>query len=209
MRPCRTKDEVIKSMRDAWSMTKQRCLNPKQRDYGRYGGRGVTICARWMEFSNFLEDMGLRPEGMTLEREDNNRGYEPGNCVWAPRKKQARNREVTLKITYKGSERSVAEWSEITGIPYYTLKARLTRLGYSPEDCLEKPVKPGARVKGREYQSNRTRDSYLPKLTSEQVLEALTTDTPSSELAKRFGVSPATIRSARNRTTYRWVNAPC
>lgn len=91
MRPGQTKEEVIKSMRDAWAMTKQRCLNPRQRDYGRYGGRGVTICARWLEFSNFLEDMGLRPEGMTLEREDNNRGYEPGNCVWAPRKKQARN----------------------------------------------------------------------------------------------------------------------
>lgn len=142
--------EVIRAMRDAWSMTKQRCLNPKQRDYHRYGGRGITICERWLVFENFLTDMGLRPEGMTLERLENNRGYEPGNCVWETRKVQSRNTERSLRITYRGVTRTLAEWSEITDIPYFTLKAR-RRAGYTPEQCIEKPVKCGGLLEGRFY----------------------------------------------------------
>lgn len=143
-------DELtVKSMRDAWSMTKQRCLNPRQRDYRRYGGRGIGICERWLVFENFLSDMGLRPHGMTLERLDNDKGYCPENCVWATRSTQTRNRDATLKLTYLGVTKSLVEWSISTGIPYHTLKARHTRLGYSDEECLEKPVKCGGRPAGR------------------------------------------------------------
>jgi hypothetical protein len=76
----------------SWDGMKQRCLNPKATGYARYGGAGITVCDRWLDFANFLEDMGARPDGTTLDRIDSARGYEPGNCRWATRSEQNKNR---------------------------------------------------------------------------------------------------------------------
>lgn len=76
----------------SWDGMKQRCLNPKATGYKRYGGAGVTVCERWLTFENFLADMGERPEGTTLDRIDSAGDYEPGNCRWADRSTQNRNR---------------------------------------------------------------------------------------------------------------------
>jgi len=75
-----------------WSGMKTRCLNPKSTNYTLYGGRGVLICDRWMLFENFLEDMGNRPDSMTLDRIDVNGNYEPSNCRWATKKEQGENK---------------------------------------------------------------------------------------------------------------------
>jgi len=75
-----------------WSGMKTRCLNKKSTNYSSYGGRGITICERWNSFTNFLEDMGERPEGMTLDRIDVNGNYEPSNCRWASKEQQAQNK---------------------------------------------------------------------------------------------------------------------
>lgn len=74
-----------------WADMKTRCSNPNSRLYKYYGGRGITVCERWASFTNFLEDMGERPKGTSLERVNNNGNYEPSNVVWADKLTQMSN----------------------------------------------------------------------------------------------------------------------
>ena len=78
----------------SWYNMKSRCNNPNANDYKYWGGRGISVCLRWESFANFLDDMGERPEGLTLDRVDNDGDYEPGNCRWATWKEQRANRRT-------------------------------------------------------------------------------------------------------------------
>lgn len=75
----------------AWESMHQRCRNPQNKAYKNYGGRGISVCNRWLKFENFIADMGSRPKGYSIERIDNDGNYEPSNCKWIPLRDQAKN----------------------------------------------------------------------------------------------------------------------
>lgn len=83
----------------SWIAMKNRCNNPKASDYKYYGGRGIRVCKRWSSFSEFLGDMGEKPDGLTIERINNERGYSPSNCKWATRLEQSRNTRRNKRVS--------------------------------------------------------------------------------------------------------------
>jgi hypothetical protein len=110
---------------------KARCLNPVRESYANYGARGITVCEAWAtSFEAFLADMGPRPgPGMSIDRIDNDRGYEPGNCRWATATEQAENRRSTKFIEFDGRRLSQAAWARELGITSQSLSARLKKWG--------------------------------------------------------------------------------
>ena len=122
----------------AWGDMKTRCTNPAANGYQHYGGRGIVVCARWLDsFEAFLEDMGEKPAGhrISVERLNNDGNYEPGNCVWATQKQQTRNKRNSRMITHDGRTQCLAAWSEETGIPKTTIWNRLN-VGWSVQEAL-------------------------------------------------------------------------
>lgn len=124
-----------------WRTMKNRCLLATDPYYARYGGRGITVCARWMEFANFYADMGDPPsDEHTLERKDNNGNYEKENCRWATRQEQANNRSTNRLIVVGERAATIAEWAKSTGLPKSTIRERLQR-GWSDEEAVRNQVK--------------------------------------------------------------------
>lgn len=121
-----------------WSSIKDRCLNPKQIAYARYGGRGITVCDRWRDdFAAFTADMGPRPSrDHTVDRIDNDGPYEPGNCRWATRTEQSRNQRRTVLVMHNGEQRSLASVCEDLGMDRVKVWHRIFLRGWSVEDAL-------------------------------------------------------------------------
>ena len=128
----------LERTRRSWYDMKLRCLEPKTRCYKWYGGRGITICKRWMTFENFLADMGLKPDGMSLDRIDNAKHYTPENCRWADRFTQMANSRRTHYITFRGETLLLRQWSERLGIASHTIAKRL-KSNWSLEDAMTTP----------------------------------------------------------------------
>lgn len=119
-----------------WKSMIQRCSDPNTIGWKNYGGRGIKVCERWLSFENFLADMGERPEGKSLDRHPNQDGnYEPGNCRWATKKQQARNKTNNRLIVVDGISMTLAEACECYGVRPGLLRDRIER-GWSPERAL-------------------------------------------------------------------------
>lgn len=116
-----------------WAEMKKRCDNERHEYFADYGGRGIMVCDRWRDFTNFFADMGKRPEGLTLDRIETNGNYELGNCRWATVLEQANNRRITPMVTYQGRTQSIANWARELGFAYWSLRKRLRTLGWSIE----------------------------------------------------------------------------
>jgi hypothetical protein len=113
---------------NAWGHMIARCTNPNTQGYERWGGRGIKVCDEWRDFRQFYADMGDMPKGMSLDRYPNNDGnYEPGNCRWATKLEQNRNRAKTPMVEHDGKTMSVAECAELCGIKRKLLLDRLKR----------------------------------------------------------------------------------
>ena len=122
----------------AWQGMIQRCTNKSCAAYRHYGGRGIKVCDRWLNFENFIADIGMRPEGYTLERKNNMMGYCKENCEWTTRKNQARNTRRNRLLELDGVKATMPEWSERTGLTVDTIRNRF-RNGWSVEETLSIP----------------------------------------------------------------------
>jgi hypothetical protein len=126
----------------AWKRIKARCLNIKNPDYKNYGGRGISICERWINSSNnFISDMGLKPsEKHSIDRIDVNGNYEPSNCRWATSKTQNQNRSNNHIFEINGESKSIAEWADFFNIKVVYVYSRIWK-GWGIYDAITTPVK--------------------------------------------------------------------
>lgn len=130
-----------------------RCYNPRNIGYPRYGGRGITVCERWRGpdgFKNFYADMGPRPEGPpkhSLGRIDNDGPYAPGNCRWETYVEQGRNQSSNRLITFRGVTKTMADWARHLGCTKAVLHRRIDWAGWDVGRALTTPVQPRAKRK--------------------------------------------------------------
>ena len=130
---------TYKAEKVAWSAMLQRVgvrSGGKARDIANYRERGITVCERWLVYTNFLDDMGPRPSPKhSLDRINNDGNYEPGNCRWATSTEQNRNTRANILLTYAGKTQCMADWAEELGISYSAIKQRVRR-GWTAEETL-------------------------------------------------------------------------
>jgi hypothetical protein len=125
-----------------WSKMIERCNNPNHVHYKNYGGRGISVCKEWRDFRNFLQHMGVVPDGLEIDRIDNDKGYFPGNCHWVTRLENARNKRSTRKFCHLGKEMTLREIADFYGVRYGLLNLSLFR-GQSFEEVIQKAQKIG------------------------------------------------------------------
>lgn len=132
---------------DVWFQMKQRCLKPDNAGYANYGGRGITVCDRWLHgdgersgFACFTGDMGERPEGGMLDRIDNDGPYSPDNCRWSSRKEQNSNRRNCIYVSCDGERVTLREYCRRKDIRYRPIVKRIQDRGWPVELALTTPV---------------------------------------------------------------------
>ena len=126
-----------------WAGIKARCYYTSQPAYKSYGARGIKMCDEWLHsfdaFAKWALSNGYQDD-LTIERIDNDKGYNPDNCKWIGLGEQANNRHSNIKITYKGDTRNLSEWCKIYGKDYYLVHNRMYKLGWDFERAISEPV---------------------------------------------------------------------
>lgn len=142
----RTKAREFPRTYQAWCSMRRRCTNQKSKHWHNYGGRGITFDVRWNDYQCFEADMGQAPDGMTLERIDNNGNYGPDNCRWATRSEQMLNTRSNRLLSFNGKTQCLTSWAKELGIKAGTMRSRL-RYGWSIERICTETVRqwPNAR----------------------------------------------------------------
>lgn len=140
---CQRREKLIKRSRThgqsktptwhTWAQMVSRCTRPGASHYEHYGGRGIRVCDAWLSFEGFLADMGLKPEGMSIERKDVNGNYEPGNCTWIPIAEQMANRRDNIRVEVDGQQMALSQACRVLGISYARTITRMRRKGWSFE----------------------------------------------------------------------------
>lgn len=122
---------------------RDRCNNPHSPKYELYGGRGITVCGEWNDYSVFKEWAVLHgyQDNLSIDRIETNEGYRPDNCRWVTQKIQCNNKRNNRYLTFNGETKTMMEWSECVNIPYSTIRSRLNNLGWSVERALSAPVR--------------------------------------------------------------------
>lgn len=139
-----------------WAQMLSRTRSGTHVNFKNYGGRGITVCERWKKYENFLADMGRRPSPKhSLDRKDNDKGYDPDNCRWATIFEQNRNTRGNHRITIRGETKTLAEWMEIAGRKAKTFQNRIQR-GMSEENALFAPLQVSGRKSILEKQRHRS-----------------------------------------------------
>lgn len=124
-----------------WSLMKDRCTNPNAEHYDLYGGRGIAVCDEWLQYEPFREwalSNGYRKE-LSIDRIDNDKGYEPSNCRWATQLEQANNKRTNIVIAQNGETKTLGEWAAQLGMEPRALWWRLYNDGWSEADAVSVP----------------------------------------------------------------------
>lgn len=124
-----------------WIKMKSRCLNPNDKSYSNYGGRGITVCERWKSsFENFISDMGWRPnKNYSIERIDYNKDYCPENCKWIHKSEQSKNNRRVKLIEYNGLMYCLSDLCKILELPYGTMRHRVYDLKIPFSEAIKYP----------------------------------------------------------------------
>lgn len=153
-----------------WNNMYSRCNNPNHPRYKDWGGRGIKMCNKWLNFTGFYEDMGKRPtDKHTIERRDNDEGYSKENCYWATTKEQARNRRSNVLITYSEESELAMDWADKLNVRRGTLLGRLSR-GWTIEEAIKgqrtsTPRRREATIRHMDDKHTRSCEIYLSRNT--------------------------------------------
>jgi len=196
--PKRFDDPQEKKTYQCWADMRSRCNNERHSRYDRYGGRGISVCERWKSFEAFKEDMGLKPDGLTLDRVDNDGNYEPDNCRWATYHDQNKNKETTTYYEFGGESHTIEEWADIIGMPRSTLSERVHRYKWRIERALTMPLQHKENIP-----DDPEKAKFLPKLDQEAADEIREMHAEEGlslrEIGRRFGISATSVsRIVRN-----------